>query len=194
MIWTVAILLTGIGLLLVIPWSFQMDGAFGDDALWAKAEAQWGLGLASLRLRSDSGARLSIAGVPIARVTKLPERKPTKRAATRRRYRLSWARHADHRILCGMLRRAVAALHLRLYVRGTLGLEDPSHTGWALATARQLNAAAGGRVNVDLRDNFLDETSQLFGRVRAWVLPAEIVWVVVGWFVHPDTRRVLHGK
>ena len=133
-------------------------------------------------------------GVPVARLTALPEHTPTKPAATRKASRLTQALRADQRILRGMLRRAVNAFHLRLYVRGTLGLEDPSHTARALTAARQLNAAAGERVNVDLRDNFVDETSQLFGKIRAWVLPAEIVWVVVGWFVHPDTRRVLHGK
>ncbi len=194
----VAIVLLAVGLVLFMPLSFDASGAVGDESVRAEAEARWGPGLAALRFHSDVGVVVSVAGMPVARMTKLP----TLRSETKRRQRrrsvsstgLFRMAGSDKRGFCRMLRRAIAALHPRLHVHGTLGLEDPFHTAMALVAAQRWNVVTNDRAHLDLRDDFLDETTQLFGRIRGWLVPAELIWVVAGWAVRSDGRRVRRGS
>ena len=197
MIWIVAIVVVGIGLLLIVPLSVDIAGAVGDEQLWARAEARWGLGLASVHVGEDAEARLSIVGVPVARFSERPRSHNGKASADWRRWapKTRWTKLAStHRHTVGrMVRRTIEAIHAHAQVYGTLGFEDPAHTAFALMGAQQLNRIHPERFRLDLHDDYLDEATQLFGRFQAWMVPAEIIVVLIGWSMRRDTRRVLRG-
>jgi len=93
-----------------------------------------------------------------------------------------------------MASRGLRALHPHLYIGGTVGFGDPSETVLLLSATRELDRRVSDRIELDIYDDFLEDTTQLSGRMGAWVMPAEVALVLLVWLVRADTRRVLFNK
>ncbi len=203
----VAVFLICLGLLLFVPWSFEARSAVGEDELWGKVEVRWGRALAVASLRSDVGSNLrsktrlivSILGARVLDQRTLPRtKKPAKKTKVQqlsRRFAIARMKavSAEPRAALRMLVQSVSVFHPRLHVSGTLGFGDPSRTATFHAAGHGLTTLTSNRIRFELADDYLSDTTQLFARFQAWMVPAGILWLVFGWVARPDTRRILRG-
>ena len=192
------VLLTVVGglvVVLLLPVSLQATGTAGDDVLWGAAELRWGYHIAVVRLGPDGGGRFYLCGIPVSLVSRRrKDKKARKKQKTRRKHGDAprWRHLGRHRrVLVRMAIRGLRAFHPRLHIRGTVGLGDPARTAVMLTSVRHIERRVGARIELDIRDDFLERTTHLFGRARAWLLPAEAVLILGVWIVQPDTRRAL---
>lgn len=72
------------------------------------------------------------------------------------------------------IRRLWQALHLALQVSGRYGFEDPSLTGFALASMSALNCNGN---SFDLRADFTEEVLDVRGSLRGWLVPLQILLI-----------------
>ena len=199
----VAVLVGLLLLLLVLPLRVHAHGMAGDEELWGSAELRWGPSLVMLRFHSDRGIHIKLLGIPVYRADSFPSRskkkkgkKPKKEKARKKRsLRESLESFAEDRhLLFDMAARALRALHASLYIGGRMGLADPSKTALALASIRELDRRLPEAIELDLWDDYIEDTLQLEGRLKAWLVPLEAVLIALGWLIRADSRRVLLGR
>ena len=98
------------------------------------------------------------------------------------------------RVVAAMGWRALRALHPEVRVAGTVGLGDPADTATLLTLLAQIDLLTYDGFDLDLRGDFLGETTQLFGHARVWIVPAELGVVLLIWAIQRDTRQVLRTQ
>ena len=184
-----------IAVVLLVPISVHASGAFGEHECWGRAELCWGYRFATVRLGSGSDGRLRVFGIPLFSVESVSRPSRKKKRRTQRRTLKRARSLSDSRgVLVRMVARVLRALHPRLHIGGTLGLGDPTDTALALTAIHQIDTLVADCIELEFRDDFLEDTTQLFGRVHARMIPVEIVFLVLVWMIRADTRRVLWGK
>jgi hypothetical protein len=191
-LWGLALLVAA---LLLMPITVRAHGAAGEEELWGIAELSWGRGLATVRVGPEPRGRLYLLGIPVYRSGSLLDRedkdKKKKKKVAGRAGGLKRIAAVEGRVALRMASRAIRALHPCLYIGGTVGLADPGNTALMLSAVRRIDELAGERVRLDLRDDYLEDTTQLHGRMGAWIVPAELGLVLLVWMLRSDTRRVL---
>jgi hypothetical protein len=178
------IVLAALGLALLVlafPLDLRLRAAVQDGEPSGSARARWAFGLVTV-VAALSGLRVRVAGVPVWRAAwrelrggegAKDQKEPRRRAAKEPRAKKAGGRgraFLDHRrTLLRMLARFARALHLRLRLRGTVGLGDPIHTA-RLAGALELLGQVPG-VELEVEVDWLDENleGQAAGSVRVWV-------------------------
>lgn len=194
-----------VAVILFVPICVRMSGAAGEDELWGVAELRWGHSIAMARIGTETGGRVYLFGLPVFRLpafSKSSEEKRKKKRKSKSKNKrnkpkgstLAQLWHNGRRVMPPMVARGLRALHPHLYVGGTVGLGDPASAGLMLTSVHQIDHLITDRVKIDIRDDFLEDSTQLFGRLRAWIVPAEIALVLIVWMVRSDTRRMLLGK
>jgi len=195
-LWLIAGLLA---LVLFLPLSVRASGAAGEDELWGVAELRWGHSVAMARVGSEARGRFYLFGVPLFRLPSLlqsgeKKREKKKRKKRRRRRPVRQLLGDDRRLMVRMAARGLRALHVRCYLGGTVGLGDPMKTALLLAAVRHVGTVVVDRVELDVRDDYLEEKTQLHGRLRAWIIPAEAALILLFWLIRADTRQLLRGR
>ncbi|MDH5490360.1 MAG: hypothetical protein OEY14_00150 [Myxococcales bacterium] len=197
---------TVLATLLLLPLRLLARGAAGDEELEGLAELRWGPSILSLTLASGLGLRVRLLGIPVyrrrtlgsegdaaeSRGSKEDERDERKRGSRER----GWSERAlgilrDRREIASMGGQALRALHPRIRVAGTVGFDNPGFTAAAVVAVRELSRVLPDRIELELQEDFLEESLQLWARMSAWVVPAQLVWIGVVWLLRADTRRVL---
>ena len=182
-----------VAVVLLVPISARADGALGEDELWGVAELRWGHSIAMVRVGSEVGGQLYLFGIPLFRlpaISKPGEDEKKKRKGPKLGRLLS----QDPRVLASMMARGLRALHPQLHIGGTVGLGDPADTAFMLTAVRRIDLLVTDRIELDLRDDLLEDTTQLFGRMRAWMIPAEIGLILLLWVIRSESRQVLRGQ
>ena len=188
---------TIVAAVLLVPIHARADGALGEDELWGAAELRWGHGIARIRVRSEGGGRVYLLGIPVFAFSSVSKPREDAKKSKRKKPRRPRAMRLvaqDPRVVARMMRRGFRALHAEIYVGGTLGLGDPADTATLFTALRQIDLRATDRLRLDLHDDFLNETTQLFGRVSAWTVPAEVGLILLAWVIRSDTRQVLRAQ
>lgn len=190
------VLLVFFGLLaaaLLTPLRVRAWGAAGELELWARAEARWGP--FAVLVGTDLEARGSIVGIPFRLPTSGGETEVQDDEKPREARRPSTPRWGglgrDARAVGAMLRQGLRALHLQAELGGTLGLDDPADTATALAVSQLADDALPAAMRVHLRDDLLEDVTQLGGAVSARAIPAQLGLLLLTWLIRSDTRRVL---
>ncbi len=189
-----------IAAVLFVPISVRAEVDAGENVLSGGAELRWGHSIAMVRVSSEAVARFYLFGVRLYSMpvtfdgkdeTKIKKKKRRKkRMGPNLRQLLGDGRP----ILVKMIARGARAFHPHLYIDGTIGLGDPGNTALLLMAARQIDSLVTDRVVLNLRDDYLEDTTQLVGHFNAWIVPTEVVLILLIWLVRSDTRRVLRGK
>lgn len=210
LLWVVGSVVGGLLLVaLLVPVAVHAWGTVQNDRLFGVAELRWGGPALRLRVETDATAQLSLFGLPLwkgplstfAGGPGEKQPKPASKKEERRKRRKPapspW-RPSDWPQLLrlggtarAMLARGVRSVHPRLAISGTLGLGDPEATAWARAVGGALDHLGKRGLTIDLRDELLEETLALDGRVSLWVLPGELVRLALIWMLRNDTRTVL---
>ena len=179
--------------LLLTPLRVRAWGAAGELELWGRFEARWGP--LAFRMGTDLEARAYVVGIPLRRPTTRaePETEEKPRAGRWPSVGRLGELRRDGRAVGAMLWQGLRAVHLRLEIHGTMGLDDPADTATARAVAQLADDALPAAVRLDLRDHLLEDTTQLSGAISARAIPAQLALLVIVWLVRADTRRVLRG-
>lgn len=182
-------------LLLALPLHLDVRGVAADEGMWGAVDARWGHVVLRIHLRSDADLRVSVLGIPFRpRIQAKPDRKSAQPEGDRWRWpRRAWARAGQPRVLLRMGRRVLKALHVRLYVGGRLGLPDPADAAPVLAFVRVLGQLTPEFVLFDLKEDWLEDTTELVAHMSARLVPIELAAIGLGWILRSDTRRVLLG-
>ncbi len=199
MFWIVLLFALGvsIALALMLPIEMRAEGTAGERALGGSVEFRW-RGLVRVRMGSELGGAVDVLGLPVirrpggfGRAKKTPDEPKEHKASWRPRLGRFFA--SDLGVSTAMVRRALGALHPRVHVSGTVGLSDPADTATMLAVARLIDRGGPRWFALDIRDDLLEETTQLEGRATIRITLAEVVWIALVWVLRSDTRRVLRA-
>jgi hypothetical protein len=197
-LWAVLlVLLAALGLVLLVlglPLHLRVRGAVHDDGASGAVRVAWAFGLVSGEL-TPAGLAVRVAGARVyrARFRDLlrkrsrgakPERKERrakpeddrKETGGRGKVRGAW-RHRG--ALLHVVRRLGGTLHLRLRVRGTVGLDDPADTARLSSVLAAIAALPGVDLAVEL--DWLDETleGEAVGSARLWLPETAVVAITL---------------
>lgn len=186
-----------LGVVLFLPIVVRARGAVGEREVWGLVDVRWGL--LTLRFATDGYGQADLAGFrivrfPLRRAESAESRAPSsattnEHASTRSR---SWPRRPGAALR--LVRQGLHALHLHGSIRGTLGLDDPADTATLVALAQLFDAGTPPCFDLDIQDELLEDTTQVVGQIRGWVVPAELAVVGVRWLVEVERHRLLPGR
>lgn len=190
-----ALVVGGLAALLLVPVAMRAEGVAGEAEWGGFLELAWGPRLLVVRYGSPGQGRVHVFGIPVARFDRLSSAETEAEESESGRWRPSPGRLArtDPRVVWRMVKRGLEALHIRVRLGGQLGLGDPADAAPVLATARLVGDLAPTWLEIDFTDDLLEEKTELFGRMTARIIPAELATILVIWMIRADTRRVLRG-
>jgi len=196
-----------VGLVLLVPLSFGVEGAATDDRLRGHARVAWGFGLLALRVDQD-GATLRLVGLPIVR-RRFGDPRPRRRKAQAQKKKkkteaknhgepldrasrgLFWFLARRH-LLTAIGRRYLKALHLRGGIDGVVGLASPEDTArlhQVLTLADRLLPEGALAIELD----WVEEVVDLEARFGGWVWPLRIVGLTLWLWLDRKTWRALRA-
>jgi hypothetical protein len=203
------ILLAAVGLALLViafPVHLRGRGAVHDGEPSGAVRVAWAFGLLAGEL-TPAGLAFRVAGAPVYRAgfrellrrrKEAPERAEKdedeedhgREARQKGRGKLS-ATLENRRILLAILKRFARALHLRLRVRGRVGLADPADTAVLAGLLPSLGQVPGVELDVEL--DWLDETleGEVVGSARVWV--PELLWVAALLLLRREHRAAVRA-
>jgi hypothetical protein len=191
------LLALGFLLLLGLPLSVEARGALSESGASGRVQAAWAFGLVRLSL-DGQGTRLRVSGLTFrlkrrARAEDTPGSEAqgdddSGRSLPRPLRRLL----RQPRLILDLVRSLLRALHPRARVTGRLGLGDPA----AMAAVELVLAQVLPflpRVEAAVERDWIDETIDLDGWLRAWLVPGHVAAVCLVWAARPRTIRALAG-
>jgi hypothetical protein len=202
--WVLVVLVGLLLLFLLVPVSVRASGAVDGDGASGRLDARWGGVVLRVTLGTDEVGRVRLFGLPLFRIGGPGKRKDREPAANekkaeegkkaegkRRKVRFGevWARR---RTLWTAAARMLRTLHLRGWIRGTVGLGDPEDTA-AVYGMLSVLGRGGRRFEIDVECDWIDETLELDGAVRSIVWPIQVLWVMFVLWVRRDVRRALRA-
>jgi hypothetical protein len=191
--WIGAGLGLALSLVLLVPFGLRAKGRVGEDDLCGSVEVRWLFGLLAVRATTEGRSGVYIAG---RRVSGLPRRRaeraeePQVEEKVRSGRGLRWLLRS-RRGLSRAARRLLAALHLRLELRGRVGIGDPADTALVAPLCAQLGRLPG--VSLHLTWCWVDEVLDLEGCASARVWLAQLLGLGLLLLFSGDVRRMLRA-
>lgn len=193
LIWLLIALAGLLLVLLVVPIQLRAEGEI--DGLDATGElaVRWGWGFLGFRMARGEGAALYFLGLRVYQVDmgdkdkEKEKREKEKKPGEKRGASWGWRNRR-------FIFRLVRGLHLRGWLRGTIGTGDPADTALFVQQLFQPLENRFSRFDIRVAPDYLDEVLELHGAIRVLIWPVEFVGVLLATLIRGDSRRALLAR